>query len=1480
MVSKSLITAIFSIAYLQAAPRQALQNHVPLAVKDSRRVGSLSPTARMDLAIGLPLRNAEEFDRFIEQVSDPQSPNFRHYLTADQFAAQFGPSQEDYDKLTTFVQASGLSVSGTHSNRMILDVSGPVSAIEKTLHVNMTVWEHATRGRFIAPDRDPWLDVDMQVLDITGLDNFVLPRPMNVKALPLTSAIPFVGGSGPSGLFLGKDFRAAYAPGVALTGAGQTVGLFELDGFFAGDVTANFKQAGLPAVPVQTVLLDGFNGSAGGANLEVILDIMMAAYVAPASNIIVYEGYNWNDVLNRMATDNLAKQLSCSWVFSPINATTEQIFKQMIAQGQSFLQASGDSGAYSGAIWPPADNPNVTVVGGTALSTTGPGGQWLSESTWGGSGGGVSTTYPIPSYQQSMNMGALGGSATMRNIPDVALTAAVQMYVIYNNGQATAVGGTSAAAPLWAGFVALANQQAIAQGKPSVGFLNPAIYMLGKGSNYGAGMHDIVSGSNGYSAIPGFDLATGWGTPKGQALIDDLSGASAAPSFGLSSSASSSSVQAGSNTTVTIQITKQTGFTGTVTLSVSGLPSGVTGSFGAINSSGASILTLTAASGTASGASSLTIQGVSGTLTSTVGLNLQVTGVPSYTLKTSAAAVSIVQAGAGSATITVVPVNGFTGTVNLVVSGLPSGVTASFSPATAGASTLTLVASATAAASTTNLAVTGTSGSLTATTAIALTVVPQALFSLTSSVSTVSVLQGATGAATITVTPKSGFTGKVALTTSALPTGLTASFNPSTTATTSIVTFTATSAAVAGTTTVTVMGTVGTASTSVALSLTVKGASGFSLAATPASLTMTQGTSGISTIAVTPLNGFTGTATLSATGLPSGVTAAFSPATTNASAKLTLTGSASATIGSATVTITGTSGASSATTTIALTMAAPSFTLSSSTPSLNVISGGTGSSTITVAKQGAFTGTVALTATGLPTGVTVSFSPASTTATSTLTFTAASTAVATTSQVTVKGTSGALTETVVIALTVAPPPDFAVALSPSSLSLLSGGKGSSAISITPINGFTGTVTLSSAGLPAGVTASFSVNSGVVLGVFTAGSSAVASTWKVTLTATSGSLIRTAVLNLTVVAPIAGTSPVDLSPSYNVSASAIDYVPFTDGGLDALGRSYSGALLGSSVNYGGTIFSLGPMGLSSAVTGKTVTLPAAKFTTLKLLATGLNGNQSGQTFTVKYSDGTTTVFMQSMSDWYTPQNYTGESSALTMNYRDNSTGTRDGRNFYLYSYTFGLNSGKVVSSITLPANRNVVVLAMTLTGSSTSAAIAPVDLSKAFNGVGIYSDGKSFTGGLDGVGWAYSGTLLGVTQTINGVPFQVGAANAQNVVSGSTGAITLPAGKYSAVQVLATAVNGALSSQPFKVTYSDGTSMTFNQSLSDWFKPSGFSGEVAALTMPYRNAASGVKDNRTFLLYEYTFNLDNAKTVSSIVLPGNNNVKVFAITMKP
>jgi subtilase family serine protease len=1383
-------------AQAQAPSGQVLKNHMPSAVRESRRLGPISGSTRMNLTVGLPLRNQTDLELFLVEVSDPQSSNYRQYLSADEFAERFGPAQEDYDKLIAFFEASGFTVSATHPNRLILDISGPVAAIEKTFHVNMTVWHHPRRGQFIAPDQDPSVDTGVAIADVTGLDNFVLPHPMNLKSTPLISAPMTVNGSGPSGLFAGGDFRAAYAPGVTLTGAGQSVGLFELDGFYTADVAANFKQAGLPAVPVSTVLLDGFSGAPGGDNVEVILDIVMAGYMAPGANIIVYEGTSPNDVLNRMATDNAAKQLSSSWGFWPINTTTENIFKQYIAQGQSLLQASGDSGAYTAGVMPPSDDPNLTVVGGTGLTTTGPGGSWLSETTWSGSGGGVSTTYPIPSYQQAINMAALGGSNTMRNIPDVALTAAIQMFLICNNGQWISVGGTSAAAPLWAGFIALANQQAASKAKPSVGFLNPALYSTGDGANYETALHDITTGSNGFAARPGFDLSTGWGTPAGQPLINVLTQVTATPSFSLSTAAPTATVAAGSNTTATVQIADQSGFSGSVSLSATGLPTGVTASFSAVNANGASILTLTASSSAGIGSAAITIHGASGTLTANTNLTVAVTGAPSFSLKASAATASVTQGGIATDTISITAANGFSGSVTLTASGLPAGVTAAFGPS-AGGALLTLTASAAAPAATATVTVTGTSGSLNSTTQIALTVAPAASFSLTAASSTVSVVPGATVTNMITLVKKNGFASTVTLAATGLPSGVTASFNPATMSTASTVTFTASSTAAAVTQTVTVTATSGTVSASVPMSVTVKGAPGFTLAATPASVSVTQGASAASSIAVTLVNGFTGTPTITASGLPTGVTASFSAATaggrtmtftatstapigvatvtltgtsgaasasstialtvkgvagftlsatpasvtvspgtagssviavnpangftgpaslsvsglptgvtasfdtntTSTSARLTLTASGSAPAGSATVTVTGTSGSITAKATVALTVtsAPASFKLASTSTGISVISGGTGTATITIVGQGSFSGPVALTASGLPAGVTASFNPASATTTSVVTLTASNGTVAEAGQLSIKATSGTLTAGLAIPVAVVVPQDFTMALAPPSLTIARGSKESTAIAITPVNGFSGTVTLSASGLPAGVTSAFTPlgTSGVYLGMFTATGTATVGTAKVTITAASGSLTHTAALSLAVIAPSSGTALVDLSPSYNVSGSAVDYLPFTSGGLDGGGRSYSGVLLGGSLTFGGTVFAFGPMGAADVVSSQTVTLPAGKYATLRLLASAVNGKQTGQTFTVTYTDGTKTTVTQSLSDWFAPQNYAGESTALPMIYRDNSTGTRDGEAFYLYGYSLALNSAKTVSSIALPSNRSVIVLAMTL-----------------------------------------------------------------------------------------------------------------------------------------------------------------------------------------
>lgn len=532
----ALFLAVLGQLSAQAADVQILHGHVPAAVARLQPLGRLPATNQLRLAIGLPLRNPEALASLLRRIYDPNSPDYHHYLTSEQFAEQFGPSSEDYQALTDFVNNNGLKVTATHPNRTLLDIGGSVAGIEKLLHVTLRVYPHPKEARnFFAPATEPSLDLAVPVLHISGLDDFVLPHPMNLRATPLNvskGATPAFG-SGPGGTYMGNDFRAAYVPGTTLTGAGQIVGLVEFDGYFPGDVAAYRYQAGLPDVPLKNVLLDEFNGAPGGNNVEVSLDIDMATCMAPGlSGIIVYEGEVPDDVLNRMATDDLAKQLSASWTYS-IDTNTEQIFQQFGAQGQSFFNAAGDSDAYADGVDTPADDPNITVVGGTTLMTSGPGGSWISESVWNwgggiGTGGGISTTYPIPIWQQGISMASNNGSTTMRNLPDVALTAD-NIWLIYDNGAAGEFGGTSCATPLWAALTALINQQALANGKPTQGFINPAIYALASGPNYAATFHDITIGNNtsstsptNFYAVPGFDLCTGWGTPNGTNLINIL----------------------------------------------------------------------------------------------------------------------------------------------------------------------------------------------------------------------------------------------------------------------------------------------------------------------------------------------------------------------------------------------------------------------------------------------------------------------------------------------------------------------------------------------------------------------------------------------------------------------------------------------------------------------------------------------------------------------------------------------------------------------------------------------------------------------------------------------------------------------------------------------------------------------------------------------------------------------------------------------
>lgn len=519
-----------------AAQAQALRTrHVreDVATGKAQLVGQMPAAQSLSLNIALPLRNEDQLDQLLQQLYDPQSPLFHQFLSVQQFAERFGPSTEDYAATIRFAEQNGLHVTGTFSNHLVVNVTGSVDAIQKAFHVNMGLYQHPTEQRtFYSPDREPWADLPVALWHISGLDNFSIPHPASLRRQG-----PTVGnatGSGPSGQFIGSDMRAAYY-GVtgtgALTGAGQSVGLLEFAGYNQADVTNYFNKVGQTlSVAVQGVSTDGSGLACNKKcdDTEQVLDIEEAISMAPGMNSVLVYVSDTSDasIFNRMATDNKAKSLSCSWGWSPADpASDDPIFKEFQAQGQSLFVASGDSGAYgkrSSDVYP-ADDAYVTSVGGTDLTTAGAGGSWVSETAWSDSGGGISPNkITIPGYQQTAGVitTANKGSKTYRNSPDVAAEANTDNYICYDGTCAGGWGGTSFAAPRWAGYMALANQQA---GSNRIGFINPTIYAIGLSSGYANDFHDITSGSNGtYSTQRGFDLVTGWGSPNGTGLIDAL----------------------------------------------------------------------------------------------------------------------------------------------------------------------------------------------------------------------------------------------------------------------------------------------------------------------------------------------------------------------------------------------------------------------------------------------------------------------------------------------------------------------------------------------------------------------------------------------------------------------------------------------------------------------------------------------------------------------------------------------------------------------------------------------------------------------------------------------------------------------------------------------------------------------------------------------------------------------------------------------
>ncbi len=511
-------------------------------------IGPVPQETQITLNIGLPVRDRNALNENIRQVSDPKNPNFRKFISQVEFKNTYGATDADYQNVRNWAEVNGFTIATTYSNNLLLRVKATAALVEQALFVNLVYRQRKDGSQYVTVDRDPSLNLPVPILEIGGLNDYV---PLRLKANPSATGV--------SGSFRAADLRNAYlgvgSPFQSLDGTGQVVGIVDFAGFAASDMTGyaglQLPVQGQPALPAPNVSIpvsDGGNPIAG-ASSEATLDVEMVYAMAPAAQILLFQdaGSNMDSILHSMATSATPLTVaSCSLGFG-YSDSGNQALGQMALNGVTFFNASGDVGDIGNND--PGNNKfvNQTNVGGTFLNTNPlttplpapvyPNNYYVGENTWTGpgfaTGGGILNGVDIPDYQVGVSMATNGGSTKYRNYPDVAAVAANVEFFFGNAPSPT--GGTSAAAPLWAGFMALVNQfnqQNGGQGK--AGSVNPTIYDIGltRGTAddlYKVCFNDIADngnngvggGGSGFNAVAGYDLCTGWGSPQG-GLISQL----------------------------------------------------------------------------------------------------------------------------------------------------------------------------------------------------------------------------------------------------------------------------------------------------------------------------------------------------------------------------------------------------------------------------------------------------------------------------------------------------------------------------------------------------------------------------------------------------------------------------------------------------------------------------------------------------------------------------------------------------------------------------------------------------------------------------------------------------------------------------------------------------------------------------------------------------------------------------------------------
>ncbi|MFJ9380475.1 protease pro-enzyme activation domain-containing protein [Streptomyces sp. NPDC101455] len=526
----ALLAAAVPSAYAAAQPhttRAAIAGDVLKGLNhDAARTGAVSAAKHISVAISLTPRNNKGLDTFIANVSNPRSSSYGHYLTKAQFAARFGRTDAEVKQVKDYLRAQGLTVGKVHSGNLLVDASGTAAQLEKAFGTKLSTWKDTKSGRaFYANETAPTLPTGIAglVSDVTGLNNRAQLHHQATNTVAPRN--------GPGGGYTPAQLKGGYNVSGTYTGSGQKIALLEFDGFAQSNITKYDTNYSLGSPTPTVSKVDGGSGALGDGQVEVELDIEVLHAIAPKANVTVFEGPNSDagEVDTYQAiVDSGIPTTSISWGASESQRTTSNInavdavFKAGAAEGLGFYAASGDDGSDDAGdgtttVDYPASDPYVTGVGGTKLTVTSAN-AFSKEVAWSGGGGGKSSVFKIPSWQTAVQKSAGGG---YRQVPDVSAHANPSPGVsIYSQGTWTSVGGTSAAAPEWAAFGALYNQQAAAAGKANLGFANPALYTAS-----GTGFHDITSGSNGaYSAATGWDFTTGWGSYNAATLATKLLG--------------------------------------------------------------------------------------------------------------------------------------------------------------------------------------------------------------------------------------------------------------------------------------------------------------------------------------------------------------------------------------------------------------------------------------------------------------------------------------------------------------------------------------------------------------------------------------------------------------------------------------------------------------------------------------------------------------------------------------------------------------------------------------------------------------------------------------------------------------------------------------------------------------------------------------------------------------------------------------------